>query len=56
MHHRQLAAVIYFQTKGSDPADGGRLLVSLLQSGKHDFRNAFTAVEASGIRQRFYRK
>jgi len=49
-------SVIFFRTKGKDPKFVGQVLHRLLISGEIEILNAFTVIDESNIRQRFYNK
>jgi predicted nuclease of predicted toxin-antitoxin system len=50
----QKPSVIFFRDKGADPEFAGNLLLELLLSTQLKFENAFSVVEHTNVRQRFY--
>jgi len=54
--HPTPPSVIYFRDKGSSPLFAGQLLLNILDEGLIRFEKAFSVIEKSGIRQRFYFK
>jgi predicted nuclease of predicted toxin-antitoxin system len=49
-------SVIFFREKGTTPYFAGNALLDILQKGDLQLAGAFTVVEKTNIRQRFYRK
>jgi predicted nuclease of predicted toxin-antitoxin system len=49
-------SVVYFRSKGDGPLFVGRFLHDLLVSNQVDISAAFTVIDKSSIRQRFYTK
>lgn len=49
-------SVVYFRDKGSDPLFAGIQLIKLIKEENINFQNAFTVIEETNIRQRFYKK
>lgn len=47
-------AVIYFREKGNTPLFAGQTLLKLLSEAALQFEKAFTVIEETNIRQRFY--
>ncbi len=49
-------SVVYFRSKGDGPLFVGQILQDLLESNQIDISAAFTVIDKSSIRQRFYKK
>jgi predicted nuclease of predicted toxin-antitoxin system len=49
-------SVVYFRSKGDGPLFVGQILHDLLLSNQIDISAAFTVIDKSSIRQRFYKK
>ncbi len=47
-------SVVYFRSKGNDPLFAATTLLTLIQNPQIKLAGAFTVVESSSVRQRFY--
>ena len=49
-------SVVFFREKGNNPEFAASSLISLIATKSIELAGAFTVIEASNIRQRFYKK
>jgi predicted nuclease of predicted toxin-antitoxin system len=49
-------SVVFFREKGTTPSFAGNALLDILQKGELQLAGAFTVVEKTNIRQRFYQR